>query len=310
MRAFLKKITRPTKRIVKDFLKAQGYQISKSTAVERRYMGRPWPDLIWRDPSNFATIYSKNRALLSSIPQWISEEDLRTSLWDYGVPSVCLTSWNNLGFGALADVDMDLTVVDLLAFVGSYLSDLRYLEIGIGVGKNFLQICKQFPDAISVGLDVEEINPVLRSQFTSPALEWQSDTPYLVDTFSGQRREKRASLTRLSKTVSYLSADLFRDDTWARLEGQTFNLIFSDAVHSPDAVRAELQFLLRHELIDKARFAMFWDDLFGEMQSAFMANARDLCKMFNLGDDAIRLFRLHGSYGDERPVGLFCSWLP
>jgi hypothetical protein len=300
----------PAKRIVKNYLKAQGYQISRSTAVERRYMRRPWPDLISRDPSNFATIYSKNRAILSSMPQWISEETLRTSLWDYGIPSFCFASQNNLEFSALADVDMDLTAADLLAFVGSYLSDLRYLEIGVSVGKNFLQMCKQFPNAISVGLDVEEINPVLQLQFPSPALEWQSDTPYSVNTFSGERREKRASLTRLSKTTSYLSADLLRDDTWAMLEGHTFNLIFSDAMHSPDAVRAELQFLLRHQLIDKVRFAMFWDDLWGEMQTAFMANAKELCKMFNRGDDAIRLFKLHGSYGYERPMGLFCSWLP
>jgi len=77
----------------------------------------------------------------------------------------------------------------------------------------------------------------------------------------------------------------------------------------PDALRAELQFLLRHELIDKVRFAMFWDDLWGEMQTAFMDNVKELCKMFNRGEDAIRLFKLYGSYGHERPMGLFCSWL-
>jgi hypothetical protein len=170
-------------------------------------------------------------------------------------------------------------------------------------------MCAQFPNSISVGLDVEEVNPVLLSPFASPALEWQSDTPYLVDTFSGERREKRASLTRLSKNSSYLSADLFRDDTWAILQGQTFNLIFSDAVHSPDAVRAEMQFSLRHELIDKVRFAMFWDDLWGGMQTAFMDNVKELCAMFNRGEEAIRLFKLYGSCGHERPMGLFCSWL-
>jgi hypothetical protein len=291
----------PAKRIVKNYLNALGYQTSRSTAVERRYIRRPWPDLLSRDPLKFASNYLKNRAFLSSVPQWISEETLKTSLWDYGVPPVLVA--------ALGDVNMDISAADVLAFVGSDLSDLRYLEIGVSVGKNFLQICRQFPDAISVGLDVEEVSPVLQSQFASPALEWQSDTPYSVDTFSGERREKRASITRLSKNVSYLSADLFRNDTWALLKGQTFNVILSDAVHNPDAVRAEMQHLLRHGVIDQVRFAMVWDDLWGAMQDAFMDNVKELCKMFNRGDEAIKIFKLHGSYGGERPMGLFCSWL-
>jgi hypothetical protein len=110
---------------------ALGSETLVTTAVERRYMRRPCPDLISRDPSNIAAIYAKNRALLSSMPQWISEETLRTSLWDYGIPPYVRVSQNNLELSALADVNMDLTAADLLAFIGSELSDLRYLEIGV-----------------------------------------------------------------------------------------------------------------------------------------------------------------------------------
>ena len=92
------------------------------------------------------------------------------------------------------------------------------------------------------------------------------------------------------------------------LKGRSFNLIFSDGVHSAKALRTELQFLIKYKLIDLNRCVMFWDDLHSlDMQSAFLDNARTLCKMFGRDDSAISLFQLHSTYGMRRPMGMFSS---
>ena len=53
---------------------------------------------------------------------------------------------------------------------------------------------------------------------------------------------------------------------------------------------------------------MLWDDLYDiDMQSAFLDNANALCKLFNLSDEAISIFYLHGSYGIKRQIGMFSS---
>jgi hypothetical protein len=116
-------------------------------------------------------------------------------------------------------------------------------------------------------------------------------------------------MIELSNNVHYLSADQFRDDTWQKLSGRKFNLVFSDGVHSAAALRTELQFLLKNDLIARERFAMLWDDLWGDdMQFSFLNNAKALCGIFGCGDDAISILTLHGSYGNQRPMGLFTSF--
>jgi hypothetical protein len=116
--------------------------------------------------------------------------------------------------------------------------------------------------------------------------------------------------------LEYVSADQFNDDTWASLKGRHFNLIFSDGVHTPEALRTELQFLIKHDLIDRNRLIMLWDDLYHpEMQAAFVDNAKTLCRMFNRSDEAFSLYDLRGSYCDydgdgrsiTRPMGIFSS---
>lgn len=298
------------KRAAGNFIKSRGYLISKPTEIEKRYLRSPWAYLT-HDPSRFATVYENNRKLLKSVTSWISPQALSGSLWRYGVPVEfdAASPHGAMNQSGLPDVDPEITSADLLAFIASQLCDLRYLEIGVSVGKTFLQICDQFRSAQIVGLDVEDVNPALLSRFHQPQITWQAPTPYEVETLSGQRAKKHATMTALSSTVHYLSADQFRDDTWKKLAGQKFNLVFSDGVHSAAALQAELQFLLKYDLIDGECFAMFWDDLWGDdMQSAFLDNAKTLCSRFGRGDDAIALFTLHGSYGYPRPMGLFCSF--
>ena len=197
------------------------------TDTNRETLSAESVGLFDHDPSRFATVYANNRKLLKSVTSWISPQALSGSLWRYGVP----VEWDAAQHGAmnrsgLPDVDPEITSADLLAFIASQLRDLRYLEIGVSVGKTFLQICDQFPLAQIVGLDVEDVNPVYFRASTNPKSFGEHRRHMKLKHFPGQRAKKHATMTALSSTVHYLSADQFRDDTWKSWPGGSLILYF------------------------------------------------------------------------------------
>jgi hypothetical protein len=298
--------------IAKEFLKRRGYLISKPTPVELAFTSSVWDRWFSRDPQLFASVYQRNRETLGRVKEWLSEETIAKSLWRYGVPAEWSKPQCAVDRTGLVDCEYEITAADLLSFVARRMGDVSYLEIGVSVGKNLLQIDHQLTGASLVGIDIEELNPVLQDQFSGCETIGQPSAPYTVETLSGKPAQKRTTVQRLKSergnTFDYLSADEFRSDTWEKLKGRNFNLIFSDGVHSAKALRTEMQFLLSNKLIDPKRCVMFWDDLHSPaMQAAFLDSARTLCRMFNSDDDSISLFRLHGSYGFQRPMGMFSS---
>ena len=298
-----------------DFFRRRGFIITRPTEIEKTFTRSVWKNWFSIDPDLFAAVYRQNRATLAGIDSWISDDTLAGSLWRYGVP----VGWNethasSIDKTGLVDIESEITAADLLSFVARRLgSGLSYLEIGVSVGKNLLQIDRQVRSASLVGLDIEELNPTLRDQFSDCVEVGAPSPPYSVESLSKGPTQKQTSLKKLTSpergnTFEYLSGDQFQDVTWQRLAGKSFNLIFSDGVHTGEALRTELHFLLKYKLIDPKRCVVFWDDLhnFG-MQSAFLENARTLCKMFGRDDSAISLFQLHGSYGMKRLMGMFSS---
>jgi hypothetical protein len=298
-----------------DFLRRRGFIITRPTAIEKSFGRSFWKDWFSTDPKLFASVYEKNRETLSGVKGWVADETLTASLWRYGVP----VGWNeshasSIDRTGLTDIESEITAADLLSFVARRLSqNVSYLEIGVSVGKNLLQIEHQVSEARLVGLDIEELNPVLRNQFSDCKDVGQASAPYLVETLSKGPVEKKTSQKKLTSRerrniFEYISGDQFLDSTWALLRGRSFNLIFSDGVHTAEALRAELHFLLKYNLIDPERCVMFWDDLQSDaMQAAFLDNAKKLCAMFRRDDKAISLFQLHGTYGMKRLMGMFSS---
>ena len=302
--------------VVSNFLRRRGFVITRPSEIEKTFTRSFWKDWFSTDVKLFASVYEQNRATLAGVRSWISDETLARSLWRYGVP----VEWNekyvsSIGQTGLEEIESEITAADILSFAARKLGlGICYLEIGVSVGKNLLQIERQVSNASLVGLDVEELNPSLRSQFSDCISVGEPSAPYLVQTLSKGLVEKRTSVKKLTarergNTFEYISGDQFLDSTWALLDGRSFNLIFSDGVHTPKALRAELQFLLKYNLIDSHRCIMLWDDLFDlDMQAAFLDNARTLCKMFDRDDDAISLFQLYGTYGIKRLMGMFSSF--
>jgi hypothetical protein len=303
--------------IASNFLRSRGFVITRQSEIEKTFTRSFWKAWFSTDIRLFASVYEQNRATLAGVKGWVSDETLAGSLWRYGVPVEWKENYiSSVGQTGLDEIESEITAADILSFGARKLSSgVSYLEIGVSVGTNLLQIDRQLSNASLVGLDVEELNPTLRNQFSDCVNVGEPSAPYLVETLSKGLVEKRTSIKRLTSrergnTFEYVSGDQFLASTWARLNGKKFNLIFSDGVHRAEALRNELQLLLKYKLIDENRLIMFWDDLHGpDMQLAFLDNARMLCKMFDRDDNAISLFQLYGTYGMKRPMGMFSSLL-
>jgi hypothetical protein len=299
--------------IANNYLRSKGFVITRPTRIEKQFSRGFWKNWFANDPVLFSSVYAKNRETLSSISTWVTDETLAGSLWRYGVPLEWSESYHDaIDSTGLNDIESEITASDILAFAARRLGDgVSYLEIGVSVGKNLIQIERQIQDSCLVGLDIEELNPTLRSQFKDCVYVGERSEAYEVETLTGEKAKKRTTLQKMTSannTFEYLSGDQFRADTWERLAGRKFNLIFSDGVHTADALRSEFHFLQKYNLIDRERCVVFWDDLqHPEMQSVFLDNARALCNIFGRTDDAISLFKLHGSYGMQRPMGMFSS---
>ena len=292
--------------LVKDrLLTSRGYELYRPTGFERTILRSPFEDWYSKDIAAFAEVYRDNREVLAGIPRWVRPEDLIGSLWRYGVPEQWDTGKLELGKTGLNEVELEPTYSDLIAFICRKMPDLRYFEIGVSVGKNFLQVVRNTKGKFT-GLDVEKINPVLSEALGGGFAEHRAGITQTVETLSGQMGYVDLA-TYTSGDVAYLRGDQFGDDTWSVLDGQRFNFIFSDGVHSPRALRTEMDFLLRHNLIDTSGpFVMYWDDLVNiEMQTAFNDCAmmlRDVC-----GGGWHGLHWINGTYGAKRLNGLFAS---
>lgn len=303
------------KDIIKTFLEKQGYTIRRSTQIELKFSRSYWHQWLSKKMTDFITVYKQNRDFLSDVSSWVDNKSLESSYWRYGVPERWVGDYaGKLNVTGLNDIEMEITCADLIAIISTFLKKkINYLEIGVSVGKNFMQLCNYFRDAEMTGLDVEEIYPIFESFLEEKELIFQSQNSYEIDTLSKKKASKRTSLTsylckKKNNKVLYLSADQFRDDTWETISNQCarFNFVFSDGAHSPEALLNEFNYLMQFDLIDREEFVMFWDDMWDEsMQNAFYEIALKLCKTFACGEDHIALYSLHGSYGFARKMGIF-----
>jgi hypothetical protein len=232
-------------------------------ALRRRYYTFNSPVPIARFKPDLVEAVRRNREILATIPRWLDEEVYRRSIFQYGLPSYIRNYIDE-------PIDASPTYSDLIAYLAGTMSGLRYLELGPSVGKNFLQVGKSVRGAELVAVDIEDINPVLEKQLRFRSrYEWQP--------MAGSKRtalSTHASYDLDDNAVEYLAADLFDKATWDRLRGRKFNLIFSDAFHSPEALLMEWENVSRLELLADGPFAVIWDDLTSSgMRAAFYSIA-------------------------------------
>ena len=69
--------------------------------------------------------------------------------------------------------------------------------------------------------------------------------------------------------VTYICADIYDERAWQLLSGQQFNLVFSDALHSTEALDFEWRHMVSDEILAPGCLAIMWDDLDGPMRKWF-----------------------------------------
>jgi hypothetical protein len=249
-------------------------------------------------PEELAVPIRVNRASLQQVDNWIDEEAFARSFFNYGVPDFLKPLINK-------PISDDPTYTDLMTLIAkSHFKRVNYLEIGVSVGKNFFQLLNALDDAAFTGFDIEEINPVLARRL-KPAARTEWPTP------PGSIKKNPSSLNAYtfdSKKVTYLSADVWDANSWSRLEGNKFNLVFSDALHTPQAIMFEFEMLVRYGLLDD-RFVIVWDDLVGKMRNSFFKIIRKYNEVYKIKD--IYLLGINGWVGrneDPHSVGIISNF--
>ncbi|GAA0559461.1 class I SAM-dependent methyltransferase [Chitinophaga japonensis] len=250
------------------------------------------------DTGEMAELIKMNRAALQLVPDWIDEEAMKDSCFSYGVPDFIRGDINY-------DIGEELTYTDLMLYLSrKHFPELNYLEIGVSVGKNFFQLLHGRNQGQFTGYDIEEINPVLGRM-----LEYQGKTEW--DTPRSSIKKKQSSLssfTYKNMPVRYLSADVWDENSWARLKGERFNMVFSDALHTPEAILFEFEMLVKYNLLAD-RFIIVWDDLVGKMKKSFFKIIQKYDSAYKIED--IYFLHINGWIGKHEPphsVGMIANF--
>lgn len=234
---------------------------------------------------------TKNRAVLQQVDSWIDDATLDRSFFRYGVTPEARPLLD-------LPVGEEATYTDFLCSFHDMLGEpVRYLELGVSVGKNLLQVASNFQQASITGFEIESCNPVLEHFFTPVSVEQ-------VDKGNSAFESKRYTRSRYqlgSNNITYLSADIMDEASWKALVGQQFNLIFSDAFHSPDALLWEIRMLLKYNLINKQRFVIMWDDLGGHMTEGFLKIKKILVREGYIKSSNAYIIKTNGWLGQNWP---------
>lgn len=230
-----------------------------------------------------------NRKTLGRIPSWIQDKQLESSVFNYGLTPQ-----------ARRLIDLPLanccTHADLLVYFAQRLNKpVRYLELGVSVGKTFWQVLHASEKIELVGFDIEELNPALAA---SLLLESKEQWPTMHSSL--KKTDSSFSIYRNQRSecrVHYLCGDIFDPNSWARLDGRKFNLLLSDAFHSVDAIEWEWQQLLQRRLLDPEECVIMWDDLDGEMHQWFLAKRSAIMQAMDIGASNIGTLWIYGWLG-------------
>lgn len=230
-------------------------------------------------------IIKKNRFSLKQVTNWLSEEDLATSYFDYGVPIHIRHLMNE-------DIGEELTYTDLIAYYSKFFDEIQYLEIGVSVGKNFLQLSDNIQKGEFTGFDIENINSALKSKYEFIENKtWESQVQSL--------RKEPSTFTKYlyqNKKINYLAADIWDENSWKILEGQKFNIIFSDALHDPKALLWEYEMINKYDLLAD-KFLIIWDDLNHGLEKSFFEIVSDMQKKKKIPKRNIFLGKVNGWLG-------------
>lgn len=213
-----------------------------------------------------------NRNTLKNVKNWINIEDYESppSLFNYGLPKRVYHLINS-------DISDELTECDVICYFISLFDKekipIEYLEIGVSVGKSIFQIIEyalQNTKKFSInGLDIEKINPILKELIDTKTSkysknEFDSDRDIKNQLQKCNLFKEKNSISKWlfdnQNSVTYYEANEFDKNIWKSMKTK-YNIIFSDAMHIPNALLEEYSFLKDNNLIDYKKFIYCFDDL-------------------------------------------------
>jgi hypothetical protein len=241
------------------------------------------------DKIRLSEIISENRRALSLVNDWLPAGLLENSVFRYGVTPEVQPLLN-------LPLDHECCQADLLAYLGRTRHEpVKYLELGVSVGKTFWQVLNTCATCECWAFDIEEINPVLKQRLIEKSREeWPSPPSSIKKTPSSISRFVHSPS---GSKISYICADIFDERAWQLLTGQSFNLILSDALHTPAALDFEWQQMSAKNIFHPEHVAIMWDDLDGEMRDWFHAKRVAITGQLDVNLQHVNTLLLNGWLG-------------
>jgi len=242
------------------------------------------------DREFLSEVIRRDREVLGRIENWVPPRLIEDSIFRYGVNPNVEKLLNS-------QLDSDCTHADLLAYFGRKMKGpCRYLELGVSVGKTLWQILNTCGPCDCWGFDIEELTPVLKQHFVQQSREeWPSPENSI--------KKAPSSISRFihpdsGSKITYISADIFDARAWQLLANGRFNLVLSDALHTPEALDFEWQQMTTLNIFDPNEVVIMWDDLDGNMRDWFDRKSESIASHLHVGRERVGLHLVNGWLGN------------
>lgn len=186
--------------------------------------------------SEMKNIISINREFLHSTSEFINEEIYVNN--NYGIPPYVYKDINKL-------INNSITYTDLMIFLifKIFSKEVNYLETGVSVMKNFLQIDNILKNSLLYAYEIEEINKLFKTKFSENINNFQ--------------------ISKGDNKLFYFNGDLGNKEDNKQfnkeLENLKFDFVFSDAHHQPWALIWEYKNVIKKNLGNE--FIIYFDDI-------------------------------------------------
>jgi hypothetical protein len=226
---------------------------------------------------NIQEVVKKNRETLSNVDCFITNQDYNASPDSYGLP---------IQVKHLIDlpINEDFTYVDVLMFLKQHLKaeNPKYVEIGVSVLKTFYQVSNFLEDSELYAFDINQINPTIAQKFISV-----------------EEGEQVNKYTHNKNKITHFKGNVFKEEDFNLFKkevGDSVNIIFSDAHHTGEGLRAEYDSYIKEALSDD--FILYYDDLQNPSMRKFFL---EICEKYKEKDASITtaLLQVNGWLGQH-----------